>query len=243
MSDKSVSFALLESLYVVVGMLDRADGNPLRVPQQSDLRFRRTEYYDFDIGMDLYAEQPVFTLLRLKTLILDMIKLHERYRFRECDIVYRLGPRIIIMGSLKNGEGPASARQSPPDPLQYYFRQHDMVAKYYSLGDSLSLDTYMTMAYNILIIAWGLMVRHGRSGHDITFETDAYSAIQGGIHFYFVATGVPLSVMHLVQVGAPRQISTFVGFTGEAILTYDHHYRLSTRSSLSAACMACEACD
>ena len=175
-----VALALAESYFEATQLLSYAYGNENQPVRAQDVRIKG-DFYDFDVGLDLYAEENSFKLLHLRAVVRDLVGMWLQFNMRECTFTYRPEGAVLLQGHLKNGPGPSPPREIAPDPHTDEF-SGDFV-KFFSYGEPISYEATVLATLDMFNFGWNEMVAHEQSDEDLTLHTNHYSHDETGVRF------------------------------------------------------------
>ena len=180
MDRDDIAIAMIESLFEGILELGARDGNESKLVQGEDFRMRG-DYYDFDLGSDLYAEHGTFKLWHLRTVIRDIVSLWLRFNLRECIFSYRSKGLILLQGHLRNPSLGPAPRQIAPDP--FYESTFGGTAKCFSYGPTVSYEILALIAWETLNYGWNKMVANQQSDLELYLQEDHYSYSKDNVRF------------------------------------------------------------
>ena len=180
MARDDIAIAMTESLSAAVSELGAAKGDESKLVRGEDFRMR-DDYYDFDVGSDLYAEHGTFKLWHLRTVIRDIVSLWLSFNLRECIFSYRSKGVILLQGHLQNPSLLPPPREIAPDP--FYESISDGSAKCFSYGPTVPYEVSALIALETLNYGWNKMVANQQSGRDLHLQEDHYSYSKENVRF------------------------------------------------------------
>ena len=175
-----VALAMAESLFDAAQRLSEDSGDE-SLPLESETFHVYGNFYDFEIGSDLYAQHESFKIWHLRVIVQDISSLGRRFNLRECTFNYRSGGIILLQGHLKNARSPPSPREAAPDPYIDDFLGDYM--KYWSYGPIISHEATALAMQDIFNYGWNEMVAKQQSDMRLHLQVDHYSYLKHGIRF------------------------------------------------------------
>ena len=180
MAADDVATAMVASFFEATQLLSLKFGDENQIVIQEEY-INRDDYYELEVGADLYAEEGSFKLWQLRIIIQTIFSMSYRFNMRECSFSYRSMDVTLAQGHLKNPTARIPACEIAPDHyLKEIFGGYVECSSY---GRRMSFEVVAVGMMHILNYGWNEMVKYGQSNIELLIPDGYYGYLMPGLRF------------------------------------------------------------